>query len=313
MSDDDQKSLLDQMERELHRPRPHDRHNEPLFHYTDSNGLLGMVRDRQVWATHCAHVNDSEELVVGERSVDEVAERMVSRLPEKSAGHWLLRNFLHLHKEQGLSLTKSADVYVASFSARGNQLSQWRGYAADGMGYSIGFKGFRLPERDHSEAELGLILARCEYNKEAFTRQVEQVLDEVVIGFETYVKAYCASPKQLEAFTVQAVSIALRRVALLVPGLKNAHFEEEREWRLVAVPMRGHEHKLVRYRASRSGIVPYIPIDLADDGALLQISKVYLGPRQDVDSGLKATRAFLSSHGYKADGLVEYSGIPYRR
>lgn len=309
---DEQKRLLDQMERELHRPRDHDVTPLPLFHYTDCNGLLGIVRERQVWATHYAHVNDAEEVVAGERIVDGVAERMLAKTVRNTPARWLLENFVKLHKFDGQCLTKITGVYVASFSDQGNQLSQWREYAAGGTGYSIGFRDFRLPNDDSVDADLALLLMKCEYDHENFAQTIEQALSDVAIGFEAYVNAYGTDVNSLSAFTLQAVSIALRRVTLQIPGLKNRHFEEEREWRLVAIPMRGRAHKIVQYRSGPNGIVPYLPIDLAEDGKLLKLEKVYVGPRQDVDAGVNAAIAFLSSRGYDGKRLVEHSRIPYR-
>jgi hypothetical protein len=33
-----------------------------LFHYTTESGLYGILRSQQLWATHYAYMNDSEEL-----------------------------------------------------------------------------------------------------------------------------------------------------------------------------------------------------------------------------------------------------------
>ena len=37
--------------------RPHG----PLYHYTTQVGLLGIVRNREIWATHTQYLNDSRE------------------------------------------------------------------------------------------------------------------------------------------------------------------------------------------------------------------------------------------------------------
>src|SRR6187551_2383731 len=98
-------ALLDQMERELHEPRVDEVPGGPLFHYTDGAGLLGIIRERQIWATHYAHVNDVEELVAGERIVDDVAARLLRETLADSPAEWLLRNFVRLHQAKGQSLS----------------------------------------------------------------------------------------------------------------------------------------------------------------------------------------------------------------
>jgi hypothetical protein len=305
-------ALLEQMERELHEPRRDEVPGGPLFHYTDGAGLLGIIRERQIWATHYAHVNDTQELVAGERIVDDVAARLLRETLADSPAEWLLGNFVRLHQAKAQSLSPIADVYLASFSTQGNDLSEWRGYAADGAGYSIGLGAFHLPKGDESEADFSLMLAKCEYDKERFEEIVAEALTEVVTRFEKYVRVYSVGPEMFNALMTHAASLALRRVALLVPAFKDAAFAHEEEWRFVAMPRRGREAKVVRFRPGRNGIVPYIPIALSDSDKPLPIAKIYVGPRQQPDAGRKAVSSFLAANGYDDEGVVVSSGIAYR-
>lgn len=305
-------ALLDQMERELVKPGSHDRPNGPLFHYTNAPGLAGIIRDRQIWATQFAFTNDAQELVAGEQIVNELAEELLGNTPPDTPAHWLLENFLMLHKSSGQSISQIADLYLASFSSEGNLLSQWRGYAADGMGYSIGVQKFRLPDSNPPDADKVLVLLECEYDKANFRIRVGTELSEVVTGFEKYVRTYCLDVTTFNDFLVKSVGIALRQVALLIPRFKNEHFREEKEWRLVATPMPGHEKHVVQYRASDRGLIPYIPVDLADHNELLVLSDIFVGPRQCPDASVKALADFLSSLGYSGHDLARPSGIPYR-
>ena len=36
---------------------------KPLYHYTTQTGLLGIIRDRQIWATHTQYLNDHREFL----------------------------------------------------------------------------------------------------------------------------------------------------------------------------------------------------------------------------------------------------------
>jgi hypothetical protein len=305
-------ALLEQMERELHEPRRDDVAGGLLFHYTEGAGLLGIVRERQIWATHYAHVNDVEELVAGERIVDDVAGRLLRETLADSPAEWLLGNFVRLHQAKGQSLSQVADVYVASFSTQGNHLPQWLGYAAGGTGYSIGLRELHLPKGEDPETDLTLMLSKCEYDRERFEEVVAQALTEVVTRFEKSVRAHSLGPEVFNALMTHAANLALRRVALLVPGFKNAAFADEEEWRLVAMPRHGREAKVVRFRSGRSGIVPYIPIPLSDADKPLDLARIYVGPRQHPDAGRKAVSSFLTANGYDGEGLVVNSGISYR-
>ena len=46
--------------------------SEPLFHYTGSVGLEGILRSKTIRATHFLHLNDRDEVTAGEKLVCEV-------------------------------------------------------------------------------------------------------------------------------------------------------------------------------------------------------------------------------------------------
>src|SRR5262249_828164 len=36
---------------------------KPLYHYTTQAGLMGIIKDRQIWATHTQYLNDRREFL----------------------------------------------------------------------------------------------------------------------------------------------------------------------------------------------------------------------------------------------------------
>ena len=108
-------------------------------------------------------------------------------------------------------------------------MPQWLGYAADGTGYSIGLRELHLPKGEDPETDLTLMLSKCEYDRERFEEVVAQTLTEVVTRFEKSVRAHSVGPEVFSALLTHAANLALRRVALLVPGFKNAAFADEEE------------------------------------------------------------------------------------
>lgn len=307
MAENEHKALLDQMERELEQTIEPEKQEGLLYHYTDAAALLGIVKYKKIWATHYAHLNDSQELRSGEAIVNDVATELLKEVPAGSPHAWFFEAFLHVHPKHGLR--QIADIFVASLSVEGNLLSQWRGYAGGGTGYSIGFSGFKLPPPgERPEANLALELIRCEYDEAAFRQKCRPVLTKIAAGFELYAKTYAHAGERLSHL---ALTVALRHVAPLVLRFKHPAFKEEKEWRLVAFPLPNGQ-ELVQYRAGKTGIVPYLPIDLADADMPLQLGKIYVGPRQDPDAGVCAARDLLKAHGYDGHALVEHSGIPFR-
>ncbi len=121
----------------------------PLYHYTDQNGLLGIIQDRSIRATHLRYLNDtSEGRIVFQVLLDELNRRVNSDAMMLSFGMEPVKRSGKIECEdeeifsQGVSMLSwvtSQDVFVTSFSEKGNLLSQWRAYAGASGGYSIGF------------------------------------------------------------------------------------------------------------------------------------------------------------------------------
>src|SRR5437868_10408340 len=85
-----------------YRPRP-----STLFHYTDGAGLLGIVKGREVWATHTQYLNDQDEF----RHAIRVMEEVIAEEPTPPGRDDLLQRL-----RQGLENAEMANVCVASFS-----------------------------------------------------------------------------------------------------------------------------------------------------------------------------------------------------
>jgi hypothetical protein len=309
MDDAQQIALLERMEAELLRPRGHDIATVPLFHYTDAAGLSGIMAKKQVWASHVRHLNDRDELFIGERIVEAEAKRLLADVSAYPWQEWFLKNFIQIHESARLS--QIAEIFVASFSENGDSLPQWRGYGSNGSGYSIGFHGFRLPTGDAPDAQAALTLAKVVYDKDDFRALARHQLLDVAKGFQRFLNEFATQGSHAEAFAKRALRIALQRIGAIVPKLKNSAFREEREWRLIAVPMPRREREIVCFRSGRSGLLPYMEIDLAEDSAQMQIARVVVGPTQDEERGMHGVRMILKHHGYDASLAIQ-SRVPFR-
>jgi hypothetical protein len=291
----------------------------PLYHYTDAGGFLGIIDTRTLWATHFRHLNDREEFLAGERLIEDEAKNLISTLGSKTQ-RWFVENLLAYHEVK--SLSQIADAFIASLSEHGDQLSQWRGYGGGAAGYSIGLTPEKLPlpkvDDDRPDADLALFFVKCIYDEEDYRARVRHELTDVARGFEKFAQETVAStielatkPDLAKTFTGAAIGIAMRRIAAFVPRYKVEAFKEEREWRLVAIPMRGKEKKVIKLRTSGTSILPYLPIALCEDDELIGLTRVLLGPTIDPQVGKNGARMLLKNYGYDPE-LVGQSSIPFR-
>ena len=94
-----------------------------IYHYTRTNGLEGIVKTKELWATNIHYLNDYEEI----RSGFEALKQATTGLEQSSPD--LVRRFLTRLKGAA-DQYQNISVYVCSFTEESDLLSQWRGYAS---------------------------------------------------------------------------------------------------------------------------------------------------------------------------------------
>jgi hypothetical protein len=132
-----------------------------LWHYTSCAGLHGIITSKCIWATEYRFLNDRQEFL----HAKELAYKLADEEPEYAGQHFPAREYVrkaidiafstgYLHEDR-------LRVMVASFSEEGDQLSQWKGYADDSRGVSLGLdlRGIRPP----SNIGTSVVFAPCLY------------------------------------------------------------------------------------------------------------------------------------------------------
>ena len=108
------------------------KNDEPVFHYTDLNGLLGIVQNHDLWLTNARYSNDDREMLHGLQ----VTEDVIKERREAALGDPLRLDYLDRVQKE-LATTSDEGVYVTSFCLKDDLLSQWRGYGANGTGVCV--------------------------------------------------------------------------------------------------------------------------------------------------------------------------------
>jgi len=255
-----------------------------LYHYCDAVAFESMIRTNRLWLSPFRHSNDSEE---GIR-----AERMLVSLATKSG---LETSEVEDFRETLEAMSKVSDCYGLCLSEHGDLLSQWRGYADDGAGFSIGFRRSALEKMrppgdvDFSIGEVrGPLLHKVLYDEQdqlvALKPWVSSMLEHIRNGHR---------PSPQERISELARSTALpgyMQAQMLLHDtlisnwdqlyrVKNEAFLEEAECRLVLSAFQ-HGSVPFKYRTRRGMIIPYLEYGLPDRAlSPSPIAKVYLGPK----------------------------------
>lgn len=252
--------------------------DELLYHYTTVESLLGIIKSREMWATHIRYLNDtSEQQLLWEQ----VRAGIESRLQNADDIAMLER----LTELQKLAAAPPDDnTYVISFSKDGgDRLSQWRGYGGV-AGVAIGFNIPKLRDKCPVTHTHGATLRPVVYIDPSGDGVTHAMVDHMIRGINE------------QSFS-QVVSFA-------AAGLKHVAFEDEEEWRILVYNFgQGLE---TRFRYRKSMMVPYVPFDLGNEAWPL-VSRVVVGPSPHEQETIAAIKKMLGD-----SVQVVGSKIPYR-
>ena len=262
--------------------------NARLFHYTNLDGLRGIISDRALWFSHIRTLNDPLEIEYGIRIL---ADEINASIEDESGED--ARAFLRklLQNVKGIT-TKVHDVFVACFCQSGNLLSQWRTYADKGGGYCLGFQFSERTELapaggSHDQRKL-IFLRRVIYCERTQRALVQKYLNSVIQAAKIVFRDELGSVSEDDRAGVHAQIMAMQASNILLDMVfcfKHNAFEEELEWRLVRATMTGHEPEGVKFRAAGPELVPYRSMQLFDveenDALDFPLRAINFGPSLD--------------------------------
>lgn len=271
------------------------RPDKPLYHYTRQSGLLGIIRDKQIWATHTQYLNDRREYLHALDLVHEEINELLTAADPHS------RSILQ-EMEVGVSGIETMNVCVCSFSEDRDSLSQWRAYSAGTCGFAIGLPGDFLAAATEMKK---WYLARCIYEPSEQRALIRALVEEV---FDQNIEQKSAGKtEQVHLPRGGNLCAYLHRYA---PILKDLSFREEREWRVISRPL-FCSSELFDFREGSTLLIPYYKFPLAGNDLAFRVHEVVVGPTLDCERSKRSVKSFLVRHDL-ADVPVEVSSVPYR-
>jgi hypothetical protein len=259
-----------------------------LFHYTDLNGLLGIIQNGDLWLTHSRYSNDEEEMAHGQR----VAQEAVVDALKQAAGDQPRTEYVQQLKTL-IDEPSSEGVYICCFCQKDNLLSQWRGYGANGAGVSVQFDSTVFSDWTGADCQHGLM----RFWKVFYKPETQRRIIDAAINFAfSFNKGLPSS---------QLAERAADAIQFFIPTFKNTDFAEEAEWRLIFTPNCQCTIGPV-FRVRGSMLVPYYRLqDLSPSpaamGAIrppLLIGHITVGPSASKVLNVASVRMLLDRYGY---------------
>jgi len=214
-----------------------------LYHYSGPEAVIGILKNKEIWATNTSFLNDFNELYEASNTAKNVIENMLRRGGIDKGESDILEK---MHNSAGSAAKR---YYVCSFTEVGDSLSQWRAYCPVSGGYAIGFPSAHLLDL---AKETGWMLVKCVYDH----AEKYRIVTEVVNSYLSEYRKESASGSIEEDKAKDIVWRFYQHVAQIGGAIKHRSFSEENEWRLIS-PNIPEQNNRIEFRPGVSSVVPY--------------------------------------------------------
>lgn len=317
--------------------------NRILYHYCSTNTAYEILKSKTLRMSDITKSNDYDEIysffpgildAIADKYKEDEFELLYRNRKNRDALSLLLEmeyNYIDdLFKGGGLT------SFVVCFCEEGNLLSQWRGYADDAKGCSIGFSEKEINELCIKENNL-FTLAKVKYKT---SKQLSVIIansaKKILKGLRDIRNVI---ERDLEVFvrngkTDDIIALIFHKwvCKFIINSLqyKNYAYKEEREWRLFfncnvkeQVDLVFSDEKIdtlfnddlikklrnrIDFKVTNNNIIPFFPVELFELSKN-PIKEIYLGPENRIRE--KDFELLCAKFGYKNIRL-KCSSISYR-
>ena len=277
-----------------------------LFHYCSTSTFVSIISTRTIWLSSLNLSNDTME----GKLVAETINRLASL---DNLGTEIVKDI-----QQSIAISeKTFHGLGFCLSEEGDLLSQWRGYATDATGFSIGFSKKYLQSLSENRMNAG---KQCKLQKVLYDtaaqeelirptyNEVKKIVDSghliqpTVGGVRSIHVDYST---KVNVFIQAHTSVYLNLFALSssLYSLKTSAFCKEMEWRLVSFADDSCDYKPMNDR-----VVPYKIYDL-DKLENESVIEVIIGPKNLTPP--EVVESLLRKHGFN-DVKIVRSSATYR-
>jgi hypothetical protein len=209
-----------------------------IYHYCSIDAVIPIIESKCLWMSDIKKMNDPSEYILG---FDWVIEEFKKLYPE------------HIDWIKYRHAGQSNRVLSTSFTKQGDMLSQWRAYAGDGTGISIGFDEEALLEiNEYTQYD------KINYSQSILKSKAQELISKHTVNDDSFL---------MKGFNTYDLQLAgeLSKLAIFY---KSNFYEEEEEIRLasylsddaVIYSQRSGElieDREVLFRISKYGLIPY--------------------------------------------------------
>lgn len=316
-----------------------------LYHYASNQKGLGILGSKSIRLSDICKSNDYKELTLLFPDIFDEIFVLFKKAPFEfkyvgQNGEEALKSLLNITYQMIDDDIESGDFsnFVLCFSEQPDLLSQWRGYANDGQGISIGFSK-ELLKRKCNEDKSFFRLEKVTYideekRKQIINEQAAEVINELKCLRKWIVDNMTHDDLSPDTDGLLGFNFHGLIENLLIDSLKYKPigFNEEKEWRLFLRdrayknPMwvLGEEREMlgsnyfsetlsflrnkIKFNVTDNDICPYVPLEFSEIGNDV-VKEIWIGPKSKITQ--KDMKLYLSQHGYQNIEIL-FSETSYR-
>jgi hypothetical protein len=272
-----------------------------IYHYTDSNGLFGILKEGNLRLHDVFDMNDPSELVHGLKTFHDVV--------TARGGADRFQAFYTHHLQPMLNgLIENAEIhevayfYTCSFSQNKDDVGQWRAYADDGRGFTLGFNTAKL-ERHFALGKAGCQTFPVHYD----TEQLRVLYGDVMREAERHL----LPPGRETANYIQWMRLEIFNTIIhLALYFKHKAYKPEQEYRFLQMQQAGPRATDVKTRNRKYAFAYYREVSWRDV-PLGALEEIVIGPAGGETARHFAEECLRRYHG-GAPVDITPSEIPYR-
>ncbi len=196
------------------------------YYYCSLSTFLSIIKNKYIYLSDPLKMNDNLEIkwYLDKLNNEKINLNNESKVPESVFDMMKIRSYLDFTFEELMQILKfkgQSSVYISCFSKEPDILSQWRAYAEDGTGVSIGFNLEKLAKFDN------LLVREVVYTDDVVYDDRESDVECVADTISTVISEQNITKKE------EKIEIFLHELIPELVKYKNPAFAEEKEIRLI--------------------------------------------------------------------------------
>lgn len=217
--------------------------DEKIYHYTSAEGLIGILKNQELWFTNIYFLNDNNEMFYTYKLILEVIEELKDNIkPDlyksiKDRCDYVLSEDYLIEEQDTFG---RPEYYIASFSLYNDSISLWNYYTKSNVtGYNLEFQPYILTEKTN-------IYGKVCYNINEQKEMLKSTIEKANLAI-----------KGLKDERINVIWTLWKNFIIYSLFFKHENYKAEKEYRIIIDLANFVDKDKCSYRTANGLIIPY--------------------------------------------------------